>query len=85
MANEQHNLGIQIGGHSLSNGNKVRGGSIAVGDGMDATTFAATKDVNAIRAALIANNGTYFTAARLNSMNWNDMVYSWNLINGYKA
>jgi len=85
MANEQASTGLQIGGQSLSNGNKIRTGSIAVGDGIDAATFAATKDTNALRAALIANNAAYFTPARLNSMNRNDMIYSWMLINGYKA
>ena len=85
MANEQAQTGLMIGGGTLSNGNKIRTGSIALGDGMDAATFAATKDKNALRAALAANNAAYFTAARMNSMTMNDLTYSWLLINGYKA
>ena len=85
MANEQAQTGLPIGNGLLSNGNKIRTGSIALGDGIDATTFAATKDTNTLRAALVANNAGYFTAARLNSMTKNDLMYSWLQINGYKA
>lgn len=85
MANEQAQTGLPIGKGLVSNGNKIRTGSIATGDGIDSTTFAATKDINSLRAALTASNGTYFTAARLNTMNQNDLMYSWLQINGYKA
>ena len=85
MANEDVTIGLPIGAGRVSNGNKVRGGTIAVGDGIDSATFAATKDVNSLRAALIAANGTYYTAARLNIMTQNDMVYSLLLAAGYKA
>lgn len=83
MANEQAQLGMPYGVGVMSSGKKMLG-STAIGDGLDATTFAALKDINALRAALTASNGTYYTATRMNGMNLNDLRFCWLVIQGYK-
>lgn len=44
--------------------------------GSGVTTPANFTDVTALRARLTAINGAYYTAARLNQMTKNDMVYA---------
>ena len=84
MANESRQVGGPIGGGQVVVPTKVKGSTTADGDGLTATVFNATKDLNALRAALTASNGTYYTTARLNTMSENDMVYCWMQINGIK-
>jgi hypothetical protein len=85
MANENHNIGAPAGRYSISVRNKISGGSIATGDGLDATTFAATKDLNALKAALNTANSTYYTQARMQTMSWNDLLHCWLIQQGIKA
>jgi hypothetical protein len=85
MANEMQQLGAPSGVGLQTTSKKLPGGSIALGDGLDATTWAGCKDINALRAALNTANSTYFTATRMNGMNYNDLLYSWLTLNGYKV
>lgn len=84
MANESRQVGAPVGGGQVVLPGKVKGGTVVDGDGLTATVFNATKDLNALRAALTANNAAYYTTARLNTMSENDMLYCWMLANGVK-
>jgi len=57
--------------HASKSGSTTR--NVATGGLATAANYA---DVNALRTRLAAINGSYYTAARLNSMTKNDMVYA---------
>lgn len=54
----------------------IRRGTKAGSDTLSLGTPANYADINHLKARLTAANGAYFTAARLNQMTKNDMVFA---------